>query len=173
MASRFPLTRRASRDDGPQRPPWTSEALIRAGCARCGKCIPACPQGILIPGPAGTPVLDFARGECTFCGLCAQACPEGAAIFPDPAGGPWEAQGGRVAQIGGGCILPMGISCQLCTDFCGNDALRMDLSQRPAGRITLDESACTACGACVQGCPENAITITRPAPQANQEAAHG
>jgi ferredoxin-type protein NapF len=149
--------------DGPQRPPWTSETLIRDGCDSCGKCIPACPEGILIPGPAGTPVLDFARGECTFCGVCAEACHAAGTVFTAPEETPWEAQGGRVARIGQGCILSAGISCQLCTDYCDNEALRMDLSHRPVGRITLDESACKACGACVQGCPEGAITIAAPA----------
>ena len=170
MASRFSLKTRAAGNDGPQRPPWTSEALIREGCDSCGKCIPACPEGILIPGPAGTPVLDFTAGECTFCAVCVHACPEAGAIFTDPEGGPWAAQGGRVAEITKDCILTAGISCQLCTDFCDNEALRMDLSHRPVGRITLDESACKACGACVQGCPEGAITIAAPSPR--QEAAN-
>lgn len=173
MSSRPSLSRRGLSRGAQQRPPWTSEQLIRDGCDSCGKCIPACPEGILIAGPAGTPVLDFSLGECTFCAVCVHACPEADTVFTDLASGPWEAQGGRIAKVGDSCLLEAGVSCQLCTDSCDSEALRMDLSHRPVGRITMDDSACVACGACVQGCPEGAITITKPAPQAEQEAVNG
>ena len=59
---------------GAQRPPWTDETRLRAHCTSCSACITACPEAILIGGPAGTPVVDFARGACSFCGACADAC---------------------------------------------------------------------------------------------------
>ena len=141
------------------RPPWSSEHRIRDGCSSCGDCLQACPEAILIPGPAATPVVDFTRGGCIFCGDCVMACPEAVAVFAPRSDPPWNEQGGRVAQISAGCMLGQGIACQLCTDSCEAEALRLDLSHRPVGRIALDLDHCTGCGACVESCPSDAISI--------------
>jgi ferredoxin-type protein NapF len=145
------------------RPPWSSETRIRAGCDSCGACLKACPEAILIPGPAGTPVVDFSRGGCIFCGDCARACPEAETVFAPLSEAPWAEQGGRIAEVGAGCMLQLGIACQLCTDSCETEALRIDLSVRPVGRIRLDAQACSGCGFCLQSCPAGAITLI-PAP---------
>lgn len=139
------------------RPPWTDEEAVRRSCSSCGDCLRACPEAILIPGPARTPVVNFAKGECTFCGACAEACPED--VFRETTDVPWA----NVAAISTSCLLTAGVECRSCTDFCDRRALGFDLRARPVGRIDLDPEACTGCGACVAACPTHSITI-QPAP---------
>lgn len=147
--------------NGALRPPWSTEASVRAACTSCGDCVGACPEGILVPGPAGTPVIDFGLGACTFCEGCARACSE--AVF-DLARPPWD----LVATLDRSCFLTSGISCRSCTDACDTGALRFDLGARPVGRIAVDADACTGCGACVGICPAGAISVASraPAPEA-------
>ena len=135
------------------RPPWTNEASIRTDCTSCGHCLKACPEAILVSGPAGTPIVDFNFGACTFCGACVGACDEN--VFADVIQAPWS----LAAEVGPRCLLKAGISCQSCTDACDEDALRFDLAVRPAGAIRLDLDKCTGCGACVAVCPVDAISM--------------
>ena len=61
----------------PLRPPWSvAEDIFTDVCTRCGECLAACPEKILIRGDGGFPGVDFQRGECTFCRACVDACPE-------------------------------------------------------------------------------------------------
>lgn len=136
-----------------QRPPWATESAVKDHCTSCSKCMQVCPEGIIVRGPAGTPVIDFSKGGCTFCAKCVETCPE--PVFSDMSDPPWVLQ----ASIGDGCLLNLQISCQLCTDACDLEALKLDLSQRPTGRIQLDRDICTGCGACVSFCPQSAIEI--------------
>jgi NAD-dependent dihydropyrimidine dehydrogenase PreA subunit len=47
-----------------------------ARCTKCGVCVPACPEGVLVM-EAGGPV--FAQADqCTYCASCEDACPENA-----------------------------------------------------------------------------------------------
>ncbi|WP_425038635.1 ferredoxin-type protein NapF [Primorskyibacter sp. S187A] len=147
-----------------QRPPWSNEASIRAECTSCGDCLRACPEAILIPGPARTPSVDFSRGECTFCGACAEACHEG--VFAPTDMQPWD----LVAQIGPSCLLASHVSCRLCTDFCETDALRFDLRAGGVGALRVEAEACTGCGACVSTCPVAALTLTSDPNPARQTA---
>ena len=146
-------SRRIARRGGALRPPWTNEATVRNNCVSCGACIRACPEAILIEGPARTPVVNFHQGECTFCAACADACPE--PVFRDTTTTPWLIK----ARISDQCLLMRGVECRSCTDMCEPRALRFDLRVRPLGAITLDNDACTGCGACVAACPVSAITI--------------
>lgn len=138
---------------GAQRPPWTDEAAVRNNCTSCGACISACPEKILLVGPAGTPALDFNRGACTFCGACAEACED--AVFRNTDEQPWT----LVAGIGDACLLRKGVSCRSCTDMCDERALRFDLRAGPVGAIEVNAASCTGCGACVSTCPTDAITL--------------
>lgn len=137
------------------RPPWSDEASIRAACTSCGACLTACPEAILIEGPARTPVVSFAETGCTFCGDCAASCPED--VFRPVCDTPWSLRAG----IGGGCLLHQGVSCRSCTDACEPRALRFDLRSGPVGAVHVEDS-CTGCGDCVGMCPVQAITITEP-----------
>ena len=67
----------------PLRPPWAlAEPAFLEACTRCDACRAACPEGILVRGSGGFPLVDFQRGECTFCGRCAAACEDGALTRP-------------------------------------------------------------------------------------------
>lgn len=143
--------------DGSVRPPWSTEHSIRASCTSCGDCIRSCPEGILQPGPVGTPVVDFAIGACTFCKACGEAC--GEEVF-DLDTLPWNLR----AEIRSSCLLNAGVSCRSCTDACDSSALRFDLRARTVGRIAVQREACTGCGACLATCPVGAIALVEFAP---------
>ena len=136
------------------RPPWTNERRVRTQCSSCGDCIRACPEAILIDGPAGTPKIDFNLGACTFCGACADVCRNG--VFTEVGGTPWS----LTATIGPDCLLNAGIACRTCTDACDEDALRFDMRGGVAGQVSVKPSLCTGCGACLSTCPVKAISLS-------------
>lgn len=146
--------------DAPMRPPWTDEARIRAHCTSCGDCIAACPEAILIEGPARTPAVSFRESGCTFCGACADAC--GEPVFLDRADPPWSLR----PEIGPACLLRQGVSCGSCLDACDSQAIRLDYRAGPVGAIRVDAAACTGCGFCLAPCPADAITLSEPLPEA-------
>ncbi len=79
--------------------PWSvSWADFVADCTRCGDCLTACPEQILIKGDGGFPTVDFQRGECTFCGECVSACQ--VPVFRPTTQTPWT----DVAHIEAGCL---------------------------------------------------------------------
>ena len=137
-----------------QRPPWTTELLVRDACTSCGACIEACPEAILVPGPARTPVLDFNQGACTFCKACVEACDE--PVFAAPETSPWD----LVATVGPECFLRNGISCRSCADACDETAITFEPKAGGFGTIRLDTARCTGCGACLGICPASAITMS-------------
>lgn len=148
------------RTESPLRPPWSApENEFVDACSRCGACLQACPESILVAGSGGFPQVDFSRGECTFCRACVQACPE-PAFRPEAL--PWHQR----AQVQGSCLARRQVLCQLCRESCEARAIRFPLR---AGRIPepqVDVELCTGCGACVSACPVDAVRIAR-----EQEAA--
>lgn len=154
--SRRDFFRRAVVPDSkkPHSPPWTSERTLTA-CTSCGDCVRACPEQILQIGQGANarPYVDMSKSGCTFCGECASACNED--VFGNLTAPPWN----LTIRIASSCILENGISCQLCTDFCDEDALHFDMSVRPVGALRVDRGACTGCGFCLAPCPVSAITL--------------
>ncbi|MGB8052179.1 MAG: 4Fe-4S dicluster domain-containing protein, partial [Azonexus sp.] len=74
-ASRRGFLRGRPRPKAKIRPPWAlPETDFVDRCTRCGNCLSACPQKILVAGDGGFPTIDFSQHECTFCGDCATAC---------------------------------------------------------------------------------------------------
>ncbi len=138
------------------RPPWTDEAAVQAGCTGCANCVDACPQNILELDENRHVRVSLRGAECTFCRACADACD--APVFDTEQTPPWPV----VAEISGTCLLAAGIACQLCTDICEPQALRLDPGVRPMGRIRLETASCTGCGACLAPCPNTAITLSDP-----------
>ena len=138
------------------RPPWTGDNFTDA-CIRCGDCIAACPEQVLVQGDGGFPQVVF-RGEgCTFCGECATACPE--PVF-DLTAKPFS----WVARIEDQCLARNGVYCQGCQDACEPRAIRFrpQLGRPPAPEIS--EDLCTGCFACAAVCPQDAIILQHPTP---------
>ena len=154
-ASRRGFLRGRPRPRAEIRPPWSlPESAFIDRCTRCGDCLTACPEKILVLGDGGFPTVDFARGECTFCGACAAACQplvlvrrEGLPAWP------------YKALVGEACLPRRGVECRVCGDFCDVRAIRFPprLGGSPLPEVNLE--TCTGCGACVAPCPTAAITI--------------
>jgi len=137
------------------RPPWAlhENAFIDC-CTRCGDCLSACPQKILVAGDGGYPTVDFSHRECTFCGDCAAACRplaltrgEGLPAWP------------YKARINASCLAQRGVECRVCGDFCDVRAIHFAPRIGSAPLPAIDTDACTGCGACVAPCPTAAILI--------------
>lgn len=135
------------------RPPWAlAGPLFVDACTGCNACVAACPESVLVAGEGGLPEFDPARGECTFCGDCASACRDSA--FGSVTDAPWLLQ----ARVGDACLAARGIVCSSCRDACGESAIRFPPT-RAVPMPQVDSDRCTGCGACVQGCPTNAISL--------------
>lgn len=138
------------------RPPWTDTRRVLDACTRCGDCIDACPEHILIAGEGGFPEIDFGvgSGECTFCGECARSC--SAEVF-EPSGGPaWTV---RPAISDRCCLAAAGVHCEACRDVCGEAAMRFRPRLGGPPRPEVDPDKCTGCGACAGSCPVDAIAM--------------
>ena len=137
------------------RPPWAlHESDFIDRCTRCGDCLSACPQNIVVNGDGGYPTVDFSQRECTFCGDCAAACRPLALVRGDRLSA-WAYK----AQINASCLAQRGVECRVCGDFCDVRAIRFvpRIGSTPLPAIDMD--ACTGCGACVAPCPTTAILI--------------
>ncbi|MFQ2858243.1 ferredoxin-type protein NapF [Aeromonas caviae] len=134
--------------------PWSvSWDEFVAGCTRCGDCLAACPEQILIKGDGGFPRVDFHRGECTFCTECVSACQ--APLFRPTTQTPWE----YVAHIEAGCLATAQVFCQRCQDSCEQQAIRFSPRLGRVPTPSIHAESCNGCGACVADCPVGSISI--------------
>ncbi|WP_461601801.1 ferredoxin-type protein NapF [Aeromonas rivipollensis] len=137
--------------------PWSvSWADFVADCTRCGDCLTACPEQILVKGDGGFPTVDFQRGECTFCGECVSACQ--APVFRPTTQTPWD----YVAHIEGGCLAHEQVFCQRCQDSCEHSAIRFSPQLGRVPTPSIDLELCNGCGACVADCPVGSIRVGAP-----------
>lgn len=153
-------------DHRPLRPPWAAaEADFLRACDRCGRCIEACPEGVLKVGSGGFPVVDFQHGECTFCESCVEACRPGVLRIDHDAAGRPEAPWNAEVRIGDHCIANQGVVCQICGEQCETRAIRF--RRAVGGRVypEVDNAECSGCGACVAPCPVRAITVNAASPR--------
>lgn len=136
----------------PLRPPWAhAELSFVDACTRCGDCLAACPEKILVAADGGFPEIDFTRGGCTFCGECVSACAAGALSRE-------ASTRAIVARVDDGCLAGRGVHCQSCRDVCEPEAVRFEYRHSvPVPQIDFD--ACSGCGACVASCPADAISM--------------
>ncbi len=143
--------------------PWSvAWPQFSTGCTRCGDCLAACPEQILVKGEGGFPTVDFQRGECTFCGDCVAACKE--PLFRPASETPWQYK----ASIAANCLANSQVYCQRCQDSCEPRAIRFipTLGRVPTPVIELD--SCNGCGACVQDCPVGSIKVDGSAASAQK-----
>ncbi|WP_349921640.1 ferredoxin-type protein NapF [Aeromonas veronii] len=133
--------------------PWPD---FVADCTRCGDCLAACPEQILVNGDGGFPIVDFQLGECTFCTECVSACKQ--PLFRPTTEVAWD----YVAHIESGCLALGQVYCQRCQDSCEARAIGFSprLGQVPTPVINND--LCNGCGACVADCPVGSIKISMP-----------
>lgn len=141
----------------PLRPPWAlDEDEFTLACTRCNQCIEKCPQHILESDNGGFPSVNFMHAECTFCGDCVTACADGALLRANDGIEPWDYK----AQIDASCLAIQGVECRVCEEQCQYDAIKFRPRARMASQPVLIQSECRACGACIQPCPAQAITIS-------------
>ena len=161
--SRFQLLRRGFRGnfEGALRPPFAvKDEAFTDICDRSGRCIKACPEGIIVRGSGKFPEIDFSKGECTFCYDCIDACKSGALkkdtnIIETTDQQPWTYK----AVIGNGCLSANGVTCRVCGDRCDSQAIkfRLAIGGKALPELTLND--CNGCGACVVPCPTKTISI--------------
>lgn len=136
--------------------PWATTAFEDA-CSRCGDCVEACEEGILIAGDGGFPTVEFGHGGCSFCGACARACRTGA--LDRSLERPWRLR----AVIGEHCLSAQGITCRSCGDACEIGAIRFRLQVGGRALPVLDDAVCNGCGSCSATCPTHVIRIQEAA----------
>ena len=141
-----------------------SRSRFNVLCVACGRCIKACPSGILRQSTElasfGQPELffqnDFCRTACKY--KCAKACPVGALV-------PGDASNKRHFHIGVAtvdkdqCIRKTDdVECLACSRKCPMNAISI-----VDGFPSVDPKACIGCGACEHVC------ASRPAPAIHVE----
>ncbi len=139
------------------RPPWAqTEADFIASCERCGDCIRHCPQGILVKGSGGFPIVDFSAGHCTFCRACVEACRHQAFnATPFDEASAWQLE----VSITEACLSRQGIVCRSCGDACASAAIRFQLRTGGRSAPQVISPLCTGCGECLAVCPSRALSI--------------
>ncbi len=145
------------RGGGPQqRPPWSrSENQFTDACTQCGKCLEACPTGIIVNGHAGYPIIDFDRGHCTFCGKCREICPT-ECFDTRPDARPWTLK----AHVGQSCIELDGVACRMCEGICDHAAIGFQPKIGGGSTPFIRQERCTGCGACVMSCQFRAFSVS-------------
>jgi len=146
---------------GPIRPPGAvTEKMLQGLCSRCGSCMRACPEGIIIPdlgigGPGSwlTPRLDFSRRYCNeWCRICTGVCPTGAIRR-------LTLEAKRALSIGMAqvdrtrCLAWNDAQyCVVCYEFCSYQAVRI-VEHNGVNCPEVNEARCRGCGACQSHCP--------------------
>ena len=123
------------------------------GCMGRGTCVRACPFGAITIGEDRLPHVN--KNLCTSCGMCIEACPNEILILAKETEKVHvrclsHDKGKQVKAVCGfGCI-----GCKLCEKACEYDAITVTKFL-----AEIDQDKCTACGKCVDVCPQNCIEI--------------
>ena len=153
----FGLLKVGHAKDLPRPPAALEEDDFRKACARCYRCIDACPAGALRPASImegivnlGTPVLD--PSHCIFCMECVRACPTGA-ITKVPKE---EVDIGNAVIDQDTCLAWLKKKrCKDCYRACEAKAIKLEKRRYP---VVIAER-CNGCGACVRRCPTQPLAI--------------
>jgi ferredoxin-type protein NapF len=135
--------------------PWVRDELeFVDSCSRCGDCITACPEKIIVKGDGGFPELNFTRGECIFCTDCVQSCNED--LFTPLDDNPWSLKAVVVEE----CLSYKNVVCVICKEQCETEAISFIPRAGSVSPPVLALEECTGCGACVKPCPGQAIKLS-------------
>lgn len=144
--------------------PWVqSEEVFVDKCTQCASCIDICETKIINKDPQGYPYIDFSRGECTFCNQCIESC-EVELFIPTESREqttPWQGN----FTINEKCLATNNIYCQSCRDVCETQAIQFSYINKATQKMNtiptpeLNLTDCSQCGACVEVCPQNAISL--------------
>lgn len=138
-------------------------------CVGCGKCVEACPKGVLDLQPVSQPVRlmcraaeegylvsDNCRVGCIGCERCKLACKFGAIEMKN-----------HLPVID----MDKCRGCMMCAEACPTGAIWADWDQRKIAEINKDE--CIGCGMCKRQCQFEAINGERKLPHEVTEACTG
>ena len=135
--------------------PWVRDELEFLDlCTRCGDCISACSENIIIKGDGGFPEINFTRGECIFCTDCVQSCSED--LFTSLDDNPWSLK----ALVTEECLSHKNVVCVICKEQCETEAISFIPKVGSVSPPVLALEECTGCGACVKPCPGQAIKLS-------------
>jgi len=136
--------------------PWSkSEDNFTQNCTQCQKCLPVCETNIIKRDRQGFPYVDFSQDECTFCQKCVDVCEVD--MFDDPSTTKaWHAE----VLISDKCLAKNNIYCQSCRDVCDARVINFPLALNQTPQPEIIQQDCTACGACVSTCPQDAMTLS-------------
>ena len=149
------------RANGWLRPPYAVDEMpFLLGCTRCGKCIEACPHGVLFGLPArlgrqvaDTPAMDLLMRGCRMCQdwPCVAACEPGVLkLAAGDSGAPTAPARLARARINTEICLPYsGPECGACAHACPvPGALEWEAGLRPV----INQDHCTGCAMCREAC---------------------
>jgi Na+-translocating ferredoxin:NAD+ oxidoreductase RNF subunit RnfB len=125
-----------------------------AGCMGFGDCVRACPFDAMTLDSRGLPVIDPVK--CTGCGICVKECPRGQiallSLVPESAAIAVRCNAhDKVKDRKSNCSMCC-IACKKCERACEHDAIHVvDML------AVVDYAKCTACGACIEVCPQKCI----------------
>jgi len=135
------------------RPPGSAdEDTFLYLCRKCGRCVDACPSGVLekvsTPNPVvlDTPFMNFENNYCTACYSCIDACPSGALSRDNLKVFRYVA----VLDVDR-CVAYRDVFCQSCYWSCPNRDSAITL--KDFAYPEFHQSACAGCGRCVHACP--------------------
>lgn len=122
-------------------------------CVMCGKCIDACPKGIIVKKSENQEIIvecnskDFGKivkekcsVGCIGCGLCFKACKFDAIEFEN-----------KIAKIN----YDKCVKCMVCIEKCPTKVIKGDLKSRK--KVVIDEEICIGCTICKKQCKFDAI----------------
>jgi len=161
------------------RPPGAASPRdFAATCAKCGRCVAACPYETLRladlagHGASGLPYFEPRVEPCAMCPdvPCVKACPTGALdpALTDIA----RARMGLAVIDAENCLSWQGLRCEVCYRVCPlkGTAIRIDphprqLSKHAVFVPVVSSESCTGCGLCEKACPTEvaAVRIVQPA----------